>query len=107
MNSEITESVQGSIRAGEMFDSFYYGETNSQKQAYPTICNTKFVQSFTNLGAGSSQFVISPNQGVSDVVVQLQLPTSGFAGTGLALPNAWGYAMINRVSVRYGLTVEV
>ena len=28
MQSEITESVQQSIRPGEMVDTFYYGETN-------------------------------------------------------------------------------
>ena len=28
MNSELTESVQQSIRPGEMVDTYYYGETN-------------------------------------------------------------------------------
>ena len=101
MQQEITESVQGSILAGEMVDTFYYGETNIQKQAYPCIANTRFVQNFTNLGAGSSQFVISPNQGVSDIVLQLQMPTT-MSGTNLSLPNSWGYGLLNRVSVRYG-----
>jgi len=106
MNSEITESVQSSLRAGEMIDTYYLGESNQKKQAYPTICNNKFVQSFTNLGAGSSQFIVSPAAGISDIVIQLQLPTSGFSGTGLALPNSWGYSALNRVSVRYGSSAQ-
>lgn len=63
MNHEITENVQASIRPGEMFDSYYYGDTNSEKQAYPCIVNNKFIQQFTNLGAGTSQFIVSPYQG--------------------------------------------
>ena len=105
MQAEITESVQGSIRAGELIDTYYAGETNSKKQAYPAVCNTRFVQAFTNLGAGSSQFVISPNQGVSDIILQLQMPTT-MSGTNLSLPNGWGYGMISRVSVRYGSSAQ-
>ena len=105
MQQEITESVQGSIRAGELIDTFYSGETNSTKQAYPAICNQRFVQAFTNLGAGSSQFIISPNQGVSDIILQLQMPTT-MSGTNLSLPNGWGYGMISRVSVRYGSSAQ-
>ena len=33
MNSDLTESVQASIRPGEMVDTYYYGESNLQKQA--------------------------------------------------------------------------
>ena len=61
MNSDLTESVQASIRPGEMVDTYYAGETNIEKQAYPCVVNNRFVQQFTNTGAGSSQFVISPN----------------------------------------------
>ena len=105
MQADLTESVQASIRPGEMVDMYYVGETNCAKQAYPTVCNTKFVQNFTNLGAGSSQFIISPNMGVSDVVVWLQTPAAGTT-TGLALNTGWGYAMVNRISVRYGSSAQ-
>ena len=63
MNSELTENVQTSIRPGEMVDTYYYGDTNSEKQAYACIVNNKFIQQATNLGAGTSQFIISPYQG--------------------------------------------
>ena len=104
MQQELTESVQQSIRPGEMCDTYYYGETNLDKQAYPCITNNRFVQTFTNLGAGSSQFVISPNMGVSDIVVQLTFPT--ITDTTLALGTGWGYKLLNRVSVRYGSSAQ-
>ena len=110
MQADLTESVQASIRPGEMVDTYYYGETNLEKQAYPCITNTRFVQQFTNLGSGSSQFVISPNQGVSDMIVELAMPLVGSGGfsssTGLALNTGWGYGLVNRVSVRYGSSAQ-
>jgi hypothetical protein len=89
-----------------MVDTYYYGETNLQKQAYPCIMNTRFVQQFTNLSAGSSQFVISPNQGISDIVLSFTFPTATTADPNLALPLGWGYNLINRVSVRYGSSAQ-
>ena len=110
MQSDLTESVQASIRPGEMVDTYYYGETNLEKQAYPCIVNERFVQQFTNLSAGSSQFVISPFQGVSDVVVELTMPAVGSGGfssaTGLALSAGWGYGLVSRISVRYGSSAQ-
>jgi hypothetical protein len=89
-----------------MCDVFYAGESNTTKQAYPCIVNTRFVQQFTNLGAGSSQFVISPNQGISDIILQLTFPTATTVDTNLALPLGWGYNILNRVSVRYGSSAQ-
>jgi len=107
MQNDLTESVQASIRPGDMVDTYYYGESNTEKQAYPAVCNTRFVQNFTNLGQGSSQFVISPNGGVSDIVMQFITPASaGGNYTLLALNQGWGYALINRVSVRYGSSAQ-
>ena len=110
MQSDLTESVQASIRPGEMVDTYYCGESNLEKQAYPCVVNTRFVQQFTNLGAGSSQFIISPQQGVSDILVQLQMPVVGSGGftsaTGLALSAGWGYGLVNRISVRYGSSAQ-
>jgi len=88
-----------------MVDTYYYGETNIEKQAYPCIVNNRFVQAFTNTGAGSSQFVISPQQGVSDIVIQMVMPTIATT-TGLTLSAGWGYSLINRVSVRYGSSAQ-
>jgi len=107
MNSDLTESVQASIRPGEMVDTYYYGETNLEKQAYPAVVNTRFVTQFTQLGAGSSQFVVSPQGGVSDIIMQFQTPAvSGANYTTLALSQGWGYSLINRLSVRYGSSAQ-
>ena len=107
MQNDLTESVQASIRPGEMVDTYYNGESNTQKQAYPAVVNTRFVQQFTQLGQGSSQFVISPNGGVSDIVMQFVTPASTGANYPLlALPSGWGYSLINRVSVRYGSSAQ-
>jgi len=87
-----------------MVDAYYYGDTNLEKQAYPAVVNTRFVQNFTNLGAGSSQFVISPQGGVSDIIAQFV--TSAGTYTNMALDQGWGYALINRISVRYGSSAQ-
>jgi len=104
MQNDLTESVQASIRPGEMVDLTYNGDTNTSKQAYPNIVNTRFVQTFTNLGQGSSQFVLSPNGGISDIVLQMLTPSGVYTNT--ALPTGWGYSLINRVSVRYGSSAQ-
>ena len=104
MNSDLTESVQSSIRPGEMVDTYYFGETNLEKQAYPAVVNTRFVQQFTNLGAGSSQFVISPQGGVSDIICQFVTPAGTY--TNFNLDQGWGYSLINRLSVRYGSSAQ-
>lgn len=106
MQADLTESVQASIRPGEMVDTYYYGETNMEKQAYPCVTNNRFVQAFTNLGQGSSQFILSPAQGMSDIVVQLTMGPVANAGLNLYLPNGWGYNMVNRYSVRYGSSAQ-
>ena len=105
MQSDLTESVQASIRPGDMVDTYYYGETNIEKQAYPCVVNNRFVQNFTNPGQGSSQFVISPQQGVSDIVIQMIMPAISTT-TSLQLPAGWGYNLINRISVRYGSSAQ-
>jgi hypothetical protein len=88
-----------------MVDTYYYGETNLEKQAYPSVVNTRFVQAFTNLGAGSSQFVISPQGGISDIVCQFVTPSTA-SYTTLALSQGWGYSLISRLSVRYGSSAQ-
>jgi hypothetical protein len=107
MQNDLTESVQSSVRPGEMVDTYYAGETNSSKQAYPCVVTTKFVQNFQQLGAGSSSFTISPAGGVSDVIITLTTPAStGSNYTNGALSSGWGYAAINRYSIRYGSSAQ-
>lgn len=73
--------------------------------------NNRFVQQFTNLGAGTSQFVISPNQGVSDICLYMKMPDNGTFGltndaSGSQLVEGWAYALIKSVSVRYGSSAQ-
>jgi hypothetical protein len=105
MNAEITENVQTSIRPGSEVDTYYYGETNSQKQAFSCIVNNKFRQQFTNLSAGTSQFTISPYNGVSDIVLYFKLSSTASVANAM-LPQSWGYSLIRQVSVRYGSSAQ-
>ena len=61
MNSDLTESVQASIRPGEMVDTYYYGETNLEKQAYPPalgkLAESGLMQPDELRGVGGSSFV--------------------------------------------------
>ena len=98
-------SVQDMSRPGEDMDLYYYDGETSKKQAFPTTQNTKYVQQFANLTGGSSVFTIPPTNGIQDIVCEFVIP--GLAGTtaqlnSLALPRAWGYALIKQVSFRYG-----
>jgi hypothetical protein len=105
MQYEITEATQSAINPGEVKDIYYYGETNTSKQAFPVVKNNRFLQQFANLTGGTSQFVISPNMGVSDIVCRLVLPAEGAAGATYAnvwLPAGWAYQLVRTVSVRYG-----
>ena len=100
LNQEISENVQESVRLGVCMDLYYYSERNSMKQCFPTTVNNKFYQAFTSLASGSSQFLFSPNQGLTDIVVQLNLPSQSY--TNLAVNRGWGYALCNQVNWRYG-----
>lgn len=94
-------SVQDMARVGEPVDLFYYDGETSKKQAFPTTVNTKYTQAFQSLTGGSQVFTVPPNSGVQDVVLSMSFAGLG-AQTGLALPQAWGYALIKQVSFRYG-----
>lgn len=98
--------IQQAMRLGESVDIYYYTSKTLSKQAIPTITDNRFYQELTSLGAGSSTFIISVDQGISDVILSAKLPVGTVNGaidyTGLALPRGWLYHLINRVSVRYG-----
>lgn len=104
MNYEITEATQSALNPGAVKDLYYYGETNTSKQAFSVVKNNRFLLQFANLGAGTSQFVISPNMGISDIVVRVRLPAVAGATTytNASLNNGWGYQLIRTISVRYG-----
>jgi hypothetical protein len=102
-------SMQEKMRLGEVSDIYYYGTKTLEKQAIPTVQDTRFFQALPSLFAGSSTFIISPDQGVSDVILAVRLPETPAAGggvgaayNGLAVNRGWGYQLVNKVSVRYG-----
>ena len=104
MESSLTESVQQLVRPGKCVDLYYPDPETAHKQCFRTIQNTRYIQQFQSLGAGSSVFTIPPNNGVQDIILTLELPSSadGITYSGLAIPSGWGYALIKQVSFRYG-----
>lgn len=100
-------SIQEKMRLGETTDIYYYGSKTLEKQAIPTIQDTRFFQALPNLSQGSATFIISPDQGVSDVIVAVKLPASIVEGgsqsyKGLSVNRGWGYQLVKQASVRYG-----
>lgn len=102
-------SMQERMRLGEVADIYYYGTKTLEKQAIPTVQDTRFFQALPSLYQGSSTFIISPDQGLSDVILGVQLPATPAAGggsgasyAGLAVTRGWAYQLINKISVRYG-----
>jgi hypothetical protein len=104
MNYEITEATQSALNPGAVKDLYYYGETNTSKQAFSVVKNNRFFLQFANMGAGTSQFVVSPNMGVSDIVCRFKLPAiaGAVSYTNASINNGWAYQLIRTISVRYG-----
>lgn len=97
------------VRPGECVDIYYYDGKTSTKQCFPTTVNTKFVSGFQSAGTATAGtqavYTFPPQNGLQDVVVQFSATTTGSSGGVLVnagLPRGWGYALINRVSFRYG-----
>jgi hypothetical protein len=99
-----SHSVMESLRLGSPQDIYYYTQGTCTKQSIPTVVDNRFYQALNNLRQGSSTFIISVDQGLSDVILGAELPAQGgdVDYTGLALPRGWLYQLINRISVRYG-----
>lgn len=98
--------VQEAMRLGSGKDIYYYTRDTTHKQSIPTIVDNRFKQALTSLAQGSNTFIISVDQGISDILFWAKLPAHvGGAGnvdyTNLALPRGWLYQLINRISVRY------
>ena len=105
--------MQSASTAGSMLDKalavaqpeniYYYGSKTMKKQSIATVQRTNFVQSLAATSGGQSVITISPDAGVSHIILGLKLqePASG-AWAGLALPRAWAYDAIDFVQWRYG-----
>jgi hypothetical protein len=103
-SANILGRVQEAMRLGTSKDIYYYTRDTTHKASIPTIVDNRFKQALNNLRQGSSTFIISPDQGISDVMFAVKLPEQGVGGvdyTDLAVPRGWLYSLINRISVRY------
>lgn len=85
---------------------YYPDPETAEKQCFRTIQNTRYTQQFATNGAGSSVFTIPPNNGIQDIVLNLEFQSNTDVAPatlyGLALPAGWGYGLIRQVSYRYG-----
>jgi len=100
----LSENLQSAMRLGSGKDIYYYGRESLHKQSIPTVVDNRFRQALNNLRQGSSTFIISIDQGISDVLLAVKLPAQGTGSvnyTDLGVPRGWLYDLINRVSVRY------
>ena len=104
VSANILARIQEHMRLGSSKDIYYYTRDTTHKQAIPTVVDNRFKQALNNLRQGSSTFIISPDQGISDIMFAVKLPEQGEDGvdyTDLAVGRGWLYALINRISVRY------
>lgn len=100
----MSEHLQAAMRLGSAKDIYYYGRESLHKQSIPSVVDNRFKQALNNLRQGSSTFIISVDQGISDVMLGVELPAQGVSSTDytdLGLPRGWVYDLINRISVRY------
>lgn len=103
MNAEISESIQHAISPGECKDLYYPGRENSELQCFPTVVNNRFYASLPALSGGATNTLIfNPDQGLSDMVLTVSLPTTGVSYAGWAFPKGWLSAMIAQVGLRIG-----
>lgn len=99
----MSEHLQAAMRLGSPKDIYYYGRESLHKQAIPSVVDNRFKQALNNLRQGSSTFIISVDQGISDILLGVKLPAQGGSVdyTDLGLPRGWVYDLIARVSARY------
>ena len=106
MNANIS-SVQDVIRDGEKLDIYYYSKQNLFIQSRPTVRNNKFFQALTSPNVGTNQFIFSPDQGFSDLILIVELLTEQelpgeVSYSNYALSRGWMYSLLQNVAVRYG-----
>jgi hypothetical protein len=105
MNYEITQAVQAAITPGEHFDNFYCSEECTKKAAYSTLVDNRFTVALNSKSAGSTSVVnFNPDQGMSDIVLTLQLPVADSTNTytNAGVDAGWGYRAIKQLGIRIG-----
>lgn len=111
LQSVIGESVQNMLLPGECRDLYYAGVSNVTKACFSSRVNNKFYVDLSSKTPGSTSVItFNPNQGVTDIVLELQLPdlSALFASTsGVALAPGWGYACIDNLSYRFATAQQL
>lgn len=94
--------------SGSMLDSalavaqpeniYYYGSKTMKKQSIATVQRTNFLQTLQAPGGGQSVITISPDAGISHVMLGLKLKAQGAGAdyTGMSVAKAWAYDAINK-----------
>ena len=104
MLQEISEAIVQSVAPGVCIDKYYPGHENTEKSCFPSFVENRFNLAFPSLNAGSASILtFNPSEGVGDIVLTFQFPTTGTGGaayTGLALAAGWGYRLIREIQVR-------
>lgn len=104
-SAEIAESVTHAITPAKCDDEYYSGESNTDLQCFPTLQDNRYYVSLQSTNQGSTSTIIfNPDQGLSDIVLTLELPepSSQLTYQGWAMPNQWGAAMVQQVGLRIG-----
>jgi hypothetical protein len=103
MNQVISEEITKSVLPGEVVDMYYPSEATIEKSAYGSYQENRFVTALQSTNFGSSSTILfNPTQGLSDVMITLEMPDSLATSTGLALSQGWGYTAIKSVGIRVG-----
>ncbi len=104
MQVEIGQSIQSAVRPHECIDTYYSGAHNSEIQCFPSTVENRFIFDVPSKSFGSSSTVtFNPAEGLTDIVLTVQLPAPNGSVTyeGLALSSGWGYQLIRQIGWRY------
>jgi hypothetical protein len=103
-SSAVGSNLDKALAVAQPENIYYYGSKTVKKQSIPTVQRTNFVQSLASLSGGQSVITISPDAGVSHLLLGLKLkaPAGDLTYEGLALGPAFAYNAIDFVQWRYG-----
>jgi hypothetical protein len=98
--------LKGALAATtEKVDLYYESKDTIKHSERPMVARTNVIQGLTNLnGSGTSTILVSPQQGVSSIMMALKLPARVVGSRqyrGIATPKNWGWAALVSVQFRY------
>lgn len=102
---------------GGVVDLYYSDPKNSLKQNISVEYDTRFTVGFQSLNGGQNVITIPPGAGIRDVLLVMQFSSSDLGAIAapvspnttngsFALPQGWGYNLIDNVSWRIGGSSE-